>query len=222
MVVSRRSVLTGVAATAAMAYVASPVPAQRAPGLDDSATWQTGMFKVADSAFDAYISNPTTEQRQTIASCFRRMLVHSPYFDSRTSWYPRGLVYVDAYALSVDDDAAVVEANPSWVLKDGSGNKLYIPWGCNGKTCPQYAGDFGNPDFRRFILDRIHAAMDGGTYAGIFLDDVNMDFRVGDAAGTFVNPIDPRTGTIMTESNWRAYMAGLTNLVRTAYPLVHP
>lgn len=202
-----------------MAYVTSCVSAQHSREPDGSATWRTGMFKAADPAFDRYVAHPTREQRQTIAKHFQRMLVHAPYFDSRTSWYPRGLVYVNAYALYVGDDAAVVEANPSWVLKDAAGNNLYIPWGCDGGTCPQYAGDFGNPDFRRFILDRIDAALVGGTYAGIFLDDVNMDFRIGNATGMFVNPIDPRTGTIMTETNWRAYMAGLTRMIRTMYPM---
>lgn len=201
-----------------MACVASPVQGSRPREINLPGTGVAGMFKATDPAFDRYTANPTIPQRQRIVNYFERMLVHEPYFDSRTSWYPRGLVYVNAYALYLDDDAAVIRANPDWVLKDRSGNNLYIPWGCQDGTCPQYAGDFGNPDFRQFILARVEAAMDGGTYAGIFLDDVNMDFRVGDGSGAFVNPIDPRTGAAMTETDWRAYMAGLTQLIRTTYP----
>src|SRR3954452_13459696 len=110
MMVSRRSLLKGVGATAAMACVASPVHGQHARLLNDPATWRTGMFKVANADFDEYMSHPTTEERQTIANYFQRMLVYDPYFDSRTSWYPPGLVYVNAYALYADDDAAVIKA----------------------------------------------------------------------------------------------------------------
>ena len=40
-------------------------------------------------------------------------------------------------------------------LRDGGGNKLYIPWGCSGGTCPQYAADVGNPAYRAWFIDQV-------------------------------------------------------------------
>src|SRR5947207_4433980 len=55
-------------------------------------------------------------------------------------------------------------------------------------------------------------------YKGIFIDDVNMEFRVSDGNGNFVDPIDPNTGTGMTLDNWRSHMAGFMEQVRSAFP----
>lgn len=191
-----------------------PVGVQRARKVPGPAMWRTRMHR-NESDIDSFIDVPANQT--FIANHFDRMLVFAPYWDSRSSWFPRGLVYVDAYALYTDTDAATVAANPSWVLKDGVGNNLYIPFGCSGGVCPQYAGDFGNAGFRQFILDRIAGKLSGGTYSGIFIDDVNMDFRVSDGNANFVAPTDPRTGLAMTETNWRVYMAGLCQLIRATY-----
>ena len=67
-----------------------------------------------------------------------RMNVFSPYFDSRTGWYPNGWVYDDAYAIYAGEELA--SQHPEWILKDAAGNKLYIPFACSGGSCTQYAG----------------------------------------------------------------------------------
>ena len=79
-----------------------------------------------------------------------RMLVFSPYFDSRLSWYPNGWVYKDLYAIGVGSSMA--SAHPDWILRDSAGQALYIPFACSGGTCPQYAGDVGSPAFRSSSL----------------------------------------------------------------------
>ena len=191
----------------------------RALGLDPApASEVEGVVRFvmdADSAFDVYTANPTTDQRSFMNEHYERMIVFSPYFDSRTAWYGDGLAYIDSYAIYVDE--TVHEEHPEWVLKDQTGEFLYIPWGCSGGVCPQYAADFGNPEFRQSIVDRITVLMANG-YRGIWLDDVNMTWRVGDGTGTHVTPIDPRTGNAMTLSDWQRYMAEFTEEIRAAFP----
>src|SRR5689334_9979399 len=106
-------------------------------------------------------------------------------------------MYQDSYAIYVSGDPRAT-AHPAWILHDDQGNPLYIPWGCSAGTCPQYAADFGNPDFRADWIAQAASALAGGTYRGLFIDDVNLDWRVGDSWGNFVPPIDPRTGVAMT------------------------
>jgi hypothetical protein len=47
-----------------------------------------------------------------------------------------------------------------------------------------------------------------------------MEFRVGNGAGVFVNPVDRNTGTAMSWENWRRYMAEFTGQIRAAFPNV--
>src|ERR1035438_488931 len=52
------------------------------------------------AGFDEYTNNPSQASEAWMRSNFWRMVVYSPYFDSRTSWYPNGLAYKDAYAVN--------------------------------------------------------------------------------------------------------------------------
>ena len=51
--------------------------------------------------------------------------------------------------------------------------KLYIPFGCGGGSCPQFAADIGNPAFRAPWIADARATLAAG-YQGLFIDDVNM------------------------------------------------
>jgi hypothetical protein len=148
---------------------------------------------------------------------YDRMQVYSGYwvgtFDDR---YSRGWVYKDSYALK--PGWAITSQHPEWILRDSSNNRLYIPWGCSDGTCPQYAADFGNPAFRSWWIGELSAVFAANTYAGVWVDDVNMDFRVGNGSGAHVTPIDPRTGTTMTLADWRRYMAEFMEQIRAAFP----
>ena len=55
-------------------------------------------------------------------------------------------------------------------------------------------------------------------YKGVFVDDVNLDIRVGNGQGDTVMPIDPRTGQTMTEANYRRYIAEFTEQIKAALP----
>ncbi len=172
-------------------------------------------IRQATSSLDPYTSSTTTTQQQWFQTHFYRMTVYSPYFDDKLSWYPNGDFYKDLYAIYVND--ALATQHPEWILKDANGNKLYIPWGCSGGTCPQYAADVSSAAFRQWWINEANTHASLG-YHGIFVDDVNMEFRVGDGNGNFVNPIDPNTGALMTYDNWRRYVAEFCEAIRSAFP----
>src|SRR4051794_10453817 len=152
---------------------------------------------------------------------FWRMTTYSPYFDSRLRWYRNAWIYRDLYAIY--RGSAEARRHPGWILRDGSGHPLYIPFDCSGGSCPQYAGDVGSKAFRADWIRHARAALRHG-YRGIFVDDVNMLLRISDGGGREVAPIDPRTGSPMSLADWRGYVAHFTAEIRAAFPraeLVH-
>jgi hypothetical protein len=167
----------------------------------------------ADSSFDAVTSSPSLQTQAWLRAHIWRMLVWSPYFDERTSWYPQGWMYDDSYAIY--RESALASQHPEWILHDASGNKLYIPFECSGGACPQYAADISNPDFRHYWIEQAHSHYAHG-YKGVFVDDVNMEERVGNAAEAAVTPVG-LAGAI-SPGAWRAYMAQFMSEIRAAFP----
>lgn len=193
-----------------------PDPGDEGDGTSDSRAARSVNFYVgASSSFDAWTASPTPEQQAWMREHYFRMKVYSSYFAPRLSWYPNALVYKDSYA--IHQDSEVRTEHPEWVLRDGDGNELFIPYGCSGGSCPQYAADVGNPDFRRWWIDELRATLADG-YLGVWVDDVNMAWRVGDGNGDYVNPVDPRTGLGMTLADWRRYFAEFMEDIRAAFP----
>jgi len=190
-----------------------------APGAVAAPPGSPGMVrfvKGADSKFDAYTLRPSEARQAWMNSHYWRMRCYSPYFDSRLSWFPKAWVYKDLYAIYVGSDVA--GRHPEWILKDASGNRLYIRYDCANGSCPQYAADVGDPGFRAaWLADARHLVQRG--YRGLFVDDVNMFLsRVSDGRGQPVAPADPRTGHAMTEADWRRYIAEFTEAIRAAFP----
>src|SRR5437773_3811929 len=68
-----------------------------------------------DPSFDTYMNNPSPSTQRWIQEHFWRMLVYSPYFDTRTLWYPNGYVYTDSYAIYTNSGLAT--QHPEWILK---------------------------------------------------------------------------------------------------------
>jgi len=175
-------------------------------------------FVIGDSSFDRYTADPSTDDEQWMDAHYARMLAYSPYFDSRLAWFPNAWVYKDLYAIYVG--SADATSHPDWILRDASGNRLYIPYACGDGTCPQYAADVGNPDFRAAWVGAARATLAAG-YRGLFVDDVNLTLaRVSDGNAEPVVPRDPRTAQPMTEGAWRGYMADFTAQIRSAFPAI--
>jgi hypothetical protein len=57
-------------------------------------------------------------------------------------------------------------------------------------------------------------------YKGIWIDDVNLEWRTGNGSGKIVLPYDPRTGQTMTIDNWRKYIVEFLEQIRKALPNV--
>jgi hypothetical protein len=175
--------------------------------------------KQARPEFDRFTR--TSRFAHWIGRHFWRMSTYSPYFDRRLHWYRDAWVYRDLYA--VYRGSRVAHSHPDWILRDADGRPLYIPFDCGGGSCPQYAGDPGNPGFRSHWIQGARALLRHG-YRGIFADDVNMLMRVADGDGREVVPIDPRTEQPMTLHDWRSYIASFATEIRRALPraeLVH-
>ncbi len=145
-----------------------------------------------------------------------QVVAHAPSFDPRTKWAPPALLYKDLYAI-YRNDPATLAAHPEWVLKNQAGQQMVIPWGCDAGVCPQFAGDIGNPAFRAEWIRQAQVTLAGG-YVGLWIDDANMEMRVANPDGNEAQPIDPRTGTLMTYANYRRYVAEFLEEIRRAIP----
>jgi Hypothetical glycosyl hydrolase family 15 len=166
-------------------------------------------------ALDRYTSSLDPAYGEFLRRHFWRMIVFSPYFDSKTAWYPYGWVYRDAYAIYPGSTLAF--EHPRWLLKDAAGRPLYIPFECARGSCPQYAGDIASRAYRRAWIQVARAKLARG-YRGLFIDDVNMEMRVAGGSGTLTAPVDDATGRPMTAEAWRRYMSLFMQEARAALP----
>jgi len=195
--------------------LAAPAGAATASAIGRAPAGQVRFYQVADSEFDPYTKSPTTAQKEWMRAHYLRMSTWSTYFDSRVSWFPGAWAYKDSFAIK--PDWPVFSQHPEWILRDAYGNMLFIDWGCANGTCPQYAADFGNQAFRNFWINEAKQLIAKG-YKGLWVDDVNLEFRTSNRYGTAITPIDPRTGKTMTIANWRRYMAEFMEQLRAALP----
>ena len=77
------------------------------------------------------------------------MIVSSPYFDARLKWLPQR-VGLPRPVHGSSPASATVRKHPSWFLRSARrGTMAYIPFDCEGGTCPQLAADIANPRFRK-------------------------------------------------------------------------
>ena len=195
-----------------------------APSTAAAVQGDVSFMRNATSSFDSVVTNATQPQQSWMQQHYDRFRAYPPFFDRFLSWAPPADLYIDAYAIYQAPGGTpgtdLIQNHPDWVLRDSAGKKLYIPSGCGGGTCPQYAADFGNPGWRSYFIDFLRSQLARG-YDGAHIDDVNLEMRVGDGSGNFVRPIDPRTGAPMTDSNWNRYMADFMVQIRNAFPGVN-
>ena len=197
------------AVAAAVAPAESPPPPPPPPPPSAGAAGAVHFVKRADSSFD---SEDIQGNAAFMWEHFTRMVGFSPFFDTRTAWAPPTWEYEDAYAIYTG--SSLEGEHPEWILRDASGNRLYIPYG-NPPT--QYAGDISNPAFRRYWIQRAKATLAHG-YAGIFVDDVDMWANTGNSKGEKVVPISGVTGQPISDEAWREYLATFMQELREAIP----
>jgi Hypothetical glycosyl hydrolase family 15 len=171
-----------------------------------------------DPTHDPFLSTGNPADQEWIRTHWWRMMVYVPYFDSRTRWYPNALVYKDATGLD-SKKVEVPQRHPDWFLKDSAGNILYIQYNCkpSENKCSHFAADPGSPAYRHAWIEEARNSLSRG-YKGLWIDDVNMSWRISNGRGEFVNPVDPRTSQLMTEDDWRRYVAEFMEEVRRELP----
>lgn len=177
---------------------------------------RVNLIKTDSTQFDGYIAGSDANSQQWMRDHFWRMKAYTPFFDEKTSWFSNALFYADSYAVYPN----YVAVHPDWVLRDASGNPLYINWACdaNTHTCPQFAADVSNPGFQQWWIDEARNAFSRGGYKGIWIDDVNLDWRISNGDGTFVQPVNPQTGGPMSLDDWRGFMVGFLERIRREFP----
>jgi hypothetical protein len=172
-------------------------------------------FLRTSSAFNTYTDSPSVSTQVWMKSHIWRIQSSSPYFDSRLSWMPNTWAYLDLYG--IPSNSSIASQHPEWILHDGGGKRLYIPWGCGNGTCPNYAGDITNSNFKSWWIANAQSLVAKG-YKGFWIDDVNMEFRIANGSGADAIPYDPDTGSTMTYDNWRRHIAEFTEEIRAALP----
>ncbi len=166
-----------------------------------------------DPSWDAFTALPDDTRKMWFRDYVWRMMVYSPYFDSRLAWYPNAWIYINLYSIPVN--SVVVKQHPDWVLRDAHGQRLYIPYECRGGSCPQYAADVSNPAYRQAWLEKAAGFKRKG-YKGFWIDDVNLAFRVSDGNGDFQAPVVG--GKAMTEADWSGNVVTFLEQIRSAFP----
>jgi hypothetical protein len=172
-------------------------------------------FMRTNSGWDQFTNSFNPYIGQWLNQNFWRMQVSTPYFDSRTGWYPNAWAYQDLYGQW--SGTSLANEHPDWVLRDGNGNPLYVPWGCWGSGCPNLAFDPGNPGFQQWWINNAKQVLSHG-YKGLWIDDVNMEYRVGYGDGSQATPWNPRTGAPMTYDEWKSSIADFTQQIRWNLP----
>ena len=99
---------------------AHPRAARRCPVPGDSA------HGVLHPSFDRYTDDKTPEYGGWLQTSFWRMVAFSPYFDDRTTWYPRAWVHRNLYEFYTESSLA--REQREWILRDPDGAELFIPW----------------------------------------------------------------------------------------------
>lgn len=173
------------------------------------------LAKGAGSDMDRWMTGADPSRRAWFRRHYERMKGYAPWFNGRLSWYPDAWAYQDLYA--VYSDSREDGSHLRFVLRDSGGQRLYIPWGCDGGKCPQYAADPGNAEFQRMWIADAARKLRAG-YRGLYVDDASLAMFTSDASGQLRVPTDPRTGRAMRPEDWRRYVVEFLERIRSAFP----
>ena len=105
--------IAALCAAAAMVAVSSAWAQNSSPGT-------VNVQMIENPTLDPYTDIPTMADELWFESNLYRMTVYSPYWDTRTAWFPKGLIYQDMYAIY--PGTALLAEHPEWVMKDQNGN----------------------------------------------------------------------------------------------------
>ncbi|HLN45507.1 MAG TPA: putative glycoside hydrolase [Candidatus Sulfotelmatobacter sp.] len=126
------------------------------------------------------------------------------------------LLYRNLRAVSKNSDAWNLALQNNWILRDAQGNYLY------DLVFPSLVlVDKGNPSYQQWVAQWLKNNIDTYGYNGVYADcsgyvSVNEDaFDSNWWAGWVGPPINPRTGNVYTEPEWRAGEISLANTIKS-------
>jgi hypothetical protein len=183
------------------------------------------LFKEGDSRFARWVHRG--DCRRFLAR-YHRMRLYQPDADRCVrGGYHRALAYLDAQAIypwelrrARRDPARTRRAKRAlarMILRDARGRRLYVPYDCDGRRCPQFAADIGRRAWRTRLSRAVGRALRRG-YRGVFLDDVNWNVNTSDGRERAVAPVHPVTGARIDLDTWRRALARLLRGVRADHP----
>ena len=184
-----------------------------AANLDRTSPGMSRFVVRTDRSWDQYTAQADRSMQLWFETHVWRMMVYAPYWNSRLSWYPNAWVYINLYSIPVN--STLVRQHPDWILRDSAGSPLYIPYECRGGSCPQYAADISNPEYRAAWIDKAGKFKAMG-YKGFWIDDVNLAFRVSDGRGEFRAPF--LKGHSMDVAEWQQNVTSFLQEIRQAFP----
>src|SRR5262249_4840370 len=120
---------------------------------------------------------------------------------------------------SIPMDSDIVQKHPKWILKDPDGNDVYAADGCRGGKCSQYAANIADRTYRSYWLAKARHYQQLG-YKGLWLDGINLDFRVTDGNQKPTKVINPRTRREISELDWKRDVVEFAEHIRKTFPTV--
>ena len=145
---------------------------------------------------------------------YSRMRAYAPFFDSRTDWYPNAWAYENAYAIY---PGAAKARRPSTSSRTRRAAASTSPTPATAAPAASTPPTSAIPAGAATSSSAPRPVSRAG-YKGIFVDDVNLAFKVSDGNGNRVAPMDPRTGQTMTHTNWQRYFAEFMEQLRAELP----
>ncbi len=186
----------------------SSTPVPLAPLLIDQVSQHLGKVRLvrADSVdFNFYSASIDPLVQQSVNNLFQRLLVYSPGFDSKINSYNRGWAYTSLYGIPVSEANT---QNDLFILRDQSGQRLYIEPNV-------YAANILDLNYRLSWIDKAKKTVAKG-YRGLFVDDVNLNYRIVNAAGAAT--VAYQNGIAISVGEWQSGVALFAESIRSALP----
>lgn len=170
-------------------------------------------------ATDSYLNGADTARKAYVND---KLDMPMAYVDNWASWLPSQQYFdieVGAYNRNHPDHSGappLTDQQKAWICKDDKGTLLFIRWGSsvNGQL-PQYAADWGNPDFRNYAKGVVNSIL--AKHPGVHFDDANSWPNLGYGNGSSAPAFDSH-GKPISREQWADNLCTLLEEIRAEHP----